>query len=125
MIIAIGVDIIELERIQGVWKREGEKFLGRIFTPAERDYCLGKADPLPHLAARFAAKEAFQKCWFEPFSWQDVWVEHAPEGWGGRPVLRLAPALQAVMLEHQWVAHLSLSHTHTNAVATAILESRG
>jgi 4'-phosphopantetheinyl transferase superfamily len=58
MIVAIGVDIIELDRIRGVWSREGDKFLHRIFTAPERAYCLDKADPLPHLAARFAAKEA-------------------------------------------------------------------
>jgi holo-[acyl-carrier protein] synthase len=122
MIVAIGVDIIELDRIRGVWAREGDKFLHRIFTAPERAYCLEKADPLPHLAARFAAKEAFQKCWPQPFSWQDVWVERDGDDWGRRPQLRFVPHIQAVMLEHEWRAHLSLSHTHAHAVATAVLE---
>jgi holo-[acyl-carrier protein] synthase len=122
MIVAIGVDIIELDRIRGVWSREGDKFLHRIFTAPERAYCLDKADPLPHLAARFAAKEAFQKCWPYPFSWQDVWVERDGDDWGRRPQLRFVPQIQAVMLEEEWRAHLSLSHTHAHAVATAILE---
>ena len=118
MIVAVGTDIIELERIRGVWAREGERFVRRIFTVPEREYCLRKADPLPHLAARFAAKEAFQKCWPEPHSWQDVWVEHV----GQRPVLRFSSRIKTAMLENGWEAHVSLSHTHASAVAVVVLE---
>jgi holo-[acyl-carrier protein] synthase len=118
VIVAVGTDIIELERIRGVWAREGDRFLARIYTAPERAYCLAKADPLPSLAARFAAKEAFQKCWPRPHSWQDVWVEHV----GPRPTLRYAEAVAREMLERGWRAHVSLSHTHLNAVATVVLE---
>lgn len=120
MIVAVGTDIIELDRVRGVLEREGQHFLERVYTAPERAYCARKADPLPSLAARFAAKEAFQKCWPAPHSWQDVWVEHD----GPRPALRFAQRIAAQMRERGWRAHLSLSHTHANAVAVVVLEDR-
>lgn len=119
MIVAVGTDIIELDRIKGVLEREGRHFLERVFTLPEREYCERKADPLPSLAARFAAKEAFQKCWPSAHSWQDVWVEHE----GRRPALRYAPPIEREMKSRGWRAHLSLSHTHANAVAVVVLEA--
>ena len=61
MIIGIGTDICENERIRKMYKVYNKKFLGKIYLPDEIDYCESKKDPVPHLAARFALKEAFIK----------------------------------------------------------------
>ena len=120
MIVAIGVDLIELHRIQKILDSSTKKrFLERTFTPPELEYCLSKKNPVPSLAARFAAKEAFQKTWFEAHGWQDVWVEFQ----GVKPILKVSGWLEEIMLNKSWKAHLSLSHTLENAVATVILES--
>ena len=126
MIVAVGTDLIEIHRIRRVLEREGEHFLHKIFTEQELSYCLKMADPVPSLSARFAAKEAFQKTWFEGHSWQDVWVvrEETPSGPFpfSRPHLEFAPVVQRVMQERRWVAHLSLTHTKEHAQAMVVLE---
>jgi holo-[acyl-carrier protein] synthase len=119
VIVAVGIDLIELHRIKKILEsRSGQRFLQRTYTPSELEYCLGKKNPVPSLAARFAAKEAFQKTWFESHGWHDVWVEFV----GVKPVLRFAPKLEMVMRQNTWKAHLSLSHTLENAVASVVLE---
>jgi holo-[acyl-carrier protein] synthase len=119
VIVAVGIDLIELHRIAKILEsRHGQRFLERTYTPSELAYCLGKKNPVPSLAARFAAKEAFQKTWFEAHGWHDVWVEFQ----GVKPVLRLAPKLEAAMQQNGWKVHLSLSHTLENAVASVLLE---
>ncbi len=115
-IVAVGTDLVELRRLRAVWQKHPERFLERHFSPLELEYCLGKADPLPSLAARFAAKEAFQKCWPEPFGWLEVWVEMQ----GRKPELRFAPRLEAQMQGLK--AHLSLAHEKSHALAMVVLE---
>ncbi|MBV05507.1 MAG: holo-[acyl-carrier-protein] synthase [Acidobacteria bacterium] len=61
MIIGSGIDATELSRIERLWKRYGERFLARVFTPGEVAYCQHRRNPVPHLAGRFAAKEAAMK----------------------------------------------------------------
>ncbi|MBK48638.1 MAG: holo-[acyl-carrier-protein] synthase [Acidobacteria bacterium] len=60
-IIGSGIDATELSRIERLWKRYGERFLARVFTPGEVAYCQHRRNPVPHLAGRFAAKEAAMK----------------------------------------------------------------
>jgi holo-[acyl-carrier protein] synthase len=117
-IVAVGTDIVALERLQAVWRHHPQRFLQRHFTPLEIEYCMAKAEPLPSLGARFAAKEAFQKCWPKSFGWRDVWVEMA----GARPYLSFCPEIEEQMLAQGLKAHLSLSHEHTHAMAVVILE---
>jgi holo-[acyl-carrier protein] synthase len=120
VIVAIGVDLIELHRIRAILESSsGPRFLERTFAPAELGYCLAKKNPVPSLAARFAAKEAFQKTWFESHGWRDVWVVMN----GVKPELRFCLSLEAAMVERGLIAHLSLSHTLENAVATVVLET--
>ncbi len=57
----VGTDIIEIQRIRQALEEHGEAMLQRLFTKEEQEYCLGQADPVPHFAARFAAKEAIAK----------------------------------------------------------------
>ncbi len=121
MIIAIGTDIVSIERIRKIIVSDArERFLERTFTPIELEYALAKSDPTPSLAARFAAKEAFQKCWQETHGWTDVWVEFI----GVKPKLCFAPELTTIMLERCWVTHLSLSHEREHATAMVVLEQR-
>lgn len=118
MIIAVGLDIVELTRVRSVWQRHPERFLERHFTPEELRYCLAKCDPTSSLAARFAAKEAFQKCWPRPHGWREVWVEHQ----GARPVLGFAEPIAAALAQERLVTHLSLSHSRDHAAAVVVLE---
>lgn len=117
-IVAIGTDIVELARLRRVWERHPRRFLERHFAPVELAYCLAKADPIPSLAVRFAAKEAFQKCWPESFGWLEVWVEAQ----GRKPSLGFAPKLQSQLKEGRLRAHLSLSHEKHCALAVVVLE---
>lgn len=121
MIQAIGTDLVEIERVRKLLKRHGEKALRRLFTPEELDYALRHQDPVPSLAARIAAKEAFQKCWPESLSWKEVWVGME----GRRPVLRFGPGLKARLEVEGFMTHLSLSHEKGHALAVVVLEARG
>jgi holo-[acyl-carrier protein] synthase len=60
-VISIGVDVVEIGRVAAAHRRHGERFLRRLFTEGEVVHCLGKKDPYPSLAVRFAAKEAVAK----------------------------------------------------------------
>jgi holo-[acyl-carrier protein] synthase len=124
MILGLGVDIIEIERIRKVIAEQGEAFLRRVFTDNEVAYCGVKADPAQHYAARFAAKEAVSKAlatgWSGDFAWRDVEVMNDA---GGRPSAavhgRLGERLAGCGLL------VSLSHSDTHVVAVAIIEGPG
>ena len=124
MIIAVGLDLVELGRIRGVLARHPERFLTRHFTPEELRYCRSQRDPVPSLAARFAAKEAFQKCWPRAHGWRDVWVRKA-DGAHAAPHLAWSRDLAQEVHERGLVAHLSLSHSRDHAAAVVVLERPG
>lgn len=123
ILIGLGTDVIEVERVRGVIERQGERFLQRVFTDEERAYCSAKAHPYKHYAARFAAKEAVSKCFSTgigaDLGWRGVSVYHGPRM---QPLVRLdeqaAALLQSVGATD---VHLSLSHTETVAIAMAAL----
>lgn len=117
-IVAIGTDLVALERLRQVWEKHPKRFLARHFTPPEIEYCLAKADPLLSLGARFAAKEAFQKCWPVSHGWREVWVEMA----GVKPYLNFSDEIKQQMQAQRLKAHLSLSHEHGHALAMVVLE---
>ena len=118
MITAVGLDIIELARVGRVWRRYPERFLERHFTPEEIRFCRGRRNPLPSLAARFAAKEAFQKCWPEPHGWREVWVVRH----GLKPKLAFSERIARQLAASRLTAHLSLTHSKEHAAAVVILE---
>ncbi len=120
MIVAVGLDLVELERIREAIKRHPERFIKRVFHPEELASLGDRLDKVPGLAARFAAKEAFQKCWPESFGWKDVWVVKE----GPKPQLRFAPALERAMSDAGMVAHLSLTHGREQAAAVVVLEQQ-
>ncbi|TVR49435.1 MAG: holo-[acyl-carrier-protein] synthase [Puniceicoccaceae bacterium] len=122
-VLGLGLDLIEVERIRGVWDRQGDRFLNRIFTREELDYCLGMKHPHKHLAARFAAKEAVSKAFGTgiggAFGWTSASIYHAP---GGRPLVRLDERGADLLrrLGGRSVL-LSLSHTEGHAAAVAVI----
>ena len=125
MILAIGIDIVDVSRIEQAVERHGERFLGRIYTPAEVAYCDGRGARFVHLAGRFAAKEAAMKAlgtgWAEGVAWREV--EILPSA-GGPPQLSLHGVARA-RFEALGAsrAHLSISHTGALAVAQVIFET--
>jgi len=124
MIVAIGIDIIEVARIREVLSRT-PGFRRRVFTEAERSYCdsRGVANA-QHYAARFAAKEAMLKAlhtgWRGGISWQDVEISAHDSG---APYLILFGVVKELFdSSGATKAHLSLSHTTEHAIAEVILE---
>lgn len=123
VMISLGCDVIEISRVKGVVQRQGERFLDRVFTAEEKAYCLAKANPELHLAARFAAKEAISKCFTTgigaEFGWKSASITH---GERSEPIVVLDEKgrllLQAVGASRVMV---SLSHTETVAMAVAAL----
>ncbi len=61
MNVGIGIDLVKNDRIKNAVEKWNQRFLNRVFTPSERDYAFSKKTPYPHLAARFALKEAVMK----------------------------------------------------------------
>ena len=98
ILLGLGCDLIEVERIRGVIERHGERFLQRIFTAEERDYCFSVKYPHKHLAARWAAKEAVSKAFTTgvgPYlDWTSVSVYH---GERQQPLVRLDAKGEALL----------------------------
>lgn len=120
MIIGIGTDIIEIERIkQAIMAGEG-RFAARVFTPGEITYCRAKKNPYPSFAARFAAKEAVLKalgCGFSGVRWQDIEVvkqDGAPGIFLRGKTLEIARELGISQVM------ISLAHSNSHAVAYAV-----
>jgi holo-[acyl-carrier protein] synthase len=125
MIIGVGIDIIEVVRIESSYARFGERFLKRILLPNEIAYCLSHKAPGPFLAARFAAKEAISKAFGTgigaQLGWQDMEVCRKESG---EPFVVLHGAGQVLLQTRSARAVLiSLSHTQAHAAAVAILDS--
>ncbi len=125
MILGTGIDIIEIERIEKALKRRGDKFLARVYTPAEREECAsGSRLQVENLAGKFAAKEAFLKALgtglAQGVTWKDIAIT---SGDGGRPAVRLkGRASELAASCGMKAAHLSISHSELSAVAVVVLE---
>ena len=119
----VGVDLIEVTRVERALARHGARFLERVFTPAEIVYCRGRA---PELAARFAAKEAISKALGVGLNhisaygigWQDAEVLPDPLGKPGVCLSGRAQALAEEQGLRQW--SISLSHSRDYAVAFVV-----
>ena len=124
MIVGTGIDVADVSRIRRSIERHGERFLERVFTPAERAYVERKRNRFERYAARFAAKEAAMKAigtgWNRGVRWQDFEVTNLPSG---KPTLRFSGKAGELVekLGVKSVA-LSISHTETLAIAEVILE---
>ncbi|HPC60863.1 MAG TPA: holo-ACP synthase [Verrucomicrobiota bacterium] len=127
MVLGLGIDIIEVGRIQASYEKFGERFLNRILHPNEISYSLSHKTPGPFLAARFAAKEAISKAFGTgigaQLGWRDMEVARRESG---EPYVILHD--NGLKLLRERGAHsvrLSLSHTRDYAAAVAILEGPG
>jgi holo-[acyl-carrier protein] synthase len=124
MILGVGVDIVEVKRIDAMARRHGAAFLGKVYSDAELAYCQGKRRAAEHLAARFAAKEAVLKALGTGLrgrmGWKDIEIQ---KGKLDEPRVKLtgAVAAQARKVRVRRI-HVSLSHAETCAVAIAIAE---
>ena len=115
---------MDLDRIQKLCDAQGERFLSRVFTPAEAAYCSEKAQPAASLGARFAAKEAVMKClgtgWAEGVGFRQIEVVRTDRGAVGIRLTGRAAEVAADLGIAR--VHLSVSHTDSHAVAMAVAE---
>jgi holo-[acyl-carrier protein] synthase len=117
--VSVGVDIVEVDRIRRAIERWGEQFLTKVFTPAEIEYCRGKAREAESFAVRFAAKEAFAKAL--KVGKASVWREvEVTRGESPRPALVLTGAARGLAGSRR--VDVSLSHVPTHAVAVVLVE---
>jgi holo-[acyl-carrier protein] synthase len=125
MIVGLGLDIAEVDRIEAAIRRHGTPFLERLYTPSELAYCERYKDKFERYAARFAAKEAVMKAlgtgWSRGVRWRDIEVEREPSG---KPTIRLE-GVAAQIAQRMGVRNISLSITHSGnlALAQVIFES--
>ena len=122
-ILGHGIDIVETIRIRQSVEEHGERFLDRVYTPAERAYAnRNQKRYYEHLAGRFAAKEAVLKVlgtgWRGGIAWTDIEVINEPSG---QPKVTLSGESLRIATElgiSRW--HISISHIETHATASAI-----
>jgi holo-[acyl-carrier protein] synthase len=124
MVLGLGTDLIEIERIQASMDRFGERFLERVFTAGEIAYCKRKKQPAESLAARFAAKEAGAKALGTGISRGVSWKEiEVTRNVGERPMLhfngRAGELAEAMGVRR---AQLTLSHSRQLAIAMVVVE---
>ena len=121
MIYGIGIDLVEISRMEQVMQRWGARFIRRVFTRNEAAFCSGRVFPASAFALRFAAKEAFSKAMGtgmrKGVRWRDIEVTSLP---GGRPHLMLHGRSRALCREAK-VSHVHLSLTDEGAYAAAVV----
>ena len=121
MVIGIGIDIIEIDRIKTSIETYGNRFLSKIYTPIEIDYCNSKANKFQHYAARFAAKEAVYKAlatgWQKDLHWQDIEIINQPTG---MPIASLKGKLKKFLTNDKDLK-ISLSHSNNYVTCVAII----
>jgi holo-[acyl-carrier protein] synthase len=125
MVVGIGIDIVENSRIRESIERFGERFLNRIYTQGETDYCSKNVDPAIHYAARFAAKEAAFKAlgtgWSSGVKWKDIEVERLASG---KPELKLhGAAAERAQSMGATRFHVSLTHDRSMSCAVVVFDN--
>jgi holo-[acyl-carrier protein] synthase len=125
MVLGVGIDVIQNDRIRQSLEKFGTRFINRIYTEIETGYCNNCADPGIHFAARFAAKEAAFKAlgtgWAAGVKWKDIEVQRLASG---RPELHLyGEALAHATSLGATRFHVSLTHDQLVSCAVVLLES--
>jgi len=119
MIVGLGLDIAEIDRIEAAIVRHGAPFIDRLFTPSEQAYCESHKNRYERYAARFAAKEAAMKAlgtgWRRGVRWRDIEVTREPSG---KPILRLEGVAKE-FADRLGVKHISMTITHSGNLALA------
>jgi holo-[acyl-carrier protein] synthase len=123
VVLGVGTDIVEVERIRKAVERHGERFLQRLYTEEELAYCRRHREPHPFLAARFAAKEAASKAFgtglARGFGWKTFSVRHNEHG---APLAVLDEAGRGLLAARGATGMLvSLSHTASLGHAVVLL----
>jgi len=120
--IAHGIDLVDFPRIAEMVERHGERFVNRVFTPAEQQYARASRNTVEKYAGRFAAKEAVLKLlgtgWRGKIAWTDIEVTNNP---AGQPEITLSGEVKAIA-DRMRIKQISLSITHTAnfAIASAV-----
>jgi holo-[acyl-carrier protein] synthase len=112
----VGIDLIEIDRIERALARHPERFRARVFTPVEIAECDRKPRPAQSYAGRFAGKEAIGKALGRgvPFTWREIEIAGR-----GKPQVRLSGSMQAAA-DALGVARVDLSMTHSRTTAAAV-----
>jgi holo-[acyl-carrier protein] synthase len=124
--IGVGLDIVQISRVERLIAAKGDAVYAKLLTAGEREYVTDQPLPAQHLAARIAAKEAVYKALqalpdSRGVGWQDVEVVRAREGFPSIRLLGVAASLADSV--GGLTIHLSLSHSDTTAGAVALIES--
>ena len=118
-IFGIGIDVVEIDRIEESIEKFGDKFLNRIFTAEERSYCDSQKRPHVNYAARFAVKEAIAKSFGtgigKELSWLDMTILRAPSG---EPSVVFSGAGK-IFMETKNIVSVKISLTHAKQYAAA------
>ena len=121
MIYGIGIDLVEVKRIEEALERWGDRFKNKVYTQGEIDYCSKKRSSSPNFAARFAAKEALVKAlgigMRRGVHWKDVEVTRDPLG---KPMLKLSGRAAAVCRQEK-IKETFLSLTHDRGYSSAVV----
>ena len=121
MVFGIGIDIIEIDRIQKSIERFGEHFLAKVFTQVEIDYASSKVIPYQHYAVRFAAKEAIAKALStsknKGFQWKEIEIYNENNG---LPRVNLYGKVKDILGDDKELK-ISLSHSDNLATCVAIV----
>ncbi|HQI42002.1 MAG: holo-[acyl-carrier-protein] synthase [Ignavibacteriales bacterium UTCHB2] len=121
MILGIGIDIIEIDRIKNSVDTFGDAFLKKIYTQNELDYCLVKHNKYQHLAARFAAKEAIYKAlsgtWSKVASWKNIEITNEQNG---LPVVKFSGKLKDYLSDDKDIK-ISISHSDNYVACVALI----
>ncbi len=123
MVLGIGIDIIEIERIKESVDNFGDAFLKKIYTKTELDYSLSRKNKYQHLAARFAAKEAIYKALSNDtdtvYSWQDVEIYNEVNG---LPKVKFSGELKDYLSDGKEIK-ISMSHSENYVTCVAVLSN--
>lgn len=121
MVVGLGIDIIEIARIKESIENYGDRFLDKVFTNEEINYCNSKFNKYQHFAARFAAKEAVYKAlasgWKEGLRWKDIEIQNDTSG---MPSIKPSGKLKT-FLSGDAELKISLSHSDNYVTSVAII----
>jgi holo-[acyl-carrier protein] synthase len=119
-VIAVGMDLMQIDRLEAALARRGQRFLDRIFTPGEQAYCERRHARVTHYAGRYAVKEAVMKVlgtgWRDGVRWIDIEVVREP---GAPPEVRLSGRSAAIAAE-RGIDRIHVTITHDAGVAAAV-----
>jgi len=121
MVLGLGIDIIEIARVKKSIDSYGDKFLEKVYTEGEINYCNSKFNKYQHYAARFAAKEAVYKAlasgWKEGLRWKDIEIQNDTSG---MPSIKPSGKLKSFLSDDTQL-RISISHSDNYVTSVAII----